>query len=300
MTFDLALPARSDRTFDVVGYGENSIDFLAIIGDWPAPDSKASLERLEIQTGGQMATAVLAAARLGCRARYVGAVGDDRWAAEIRSALAAGAIDVVAVERSGVSTRAAVVLVDAARRRTVLERRDPRLNLNQGDVDAAVFQSGRILMVDATDVAGSIRAATAARDAGTRVMLDVDRPTDGLESLLRLADVVITSEAFERGANPDVRPGQLWVRTLGAGGSVAWDGDREIRTRAQRVEIRDTTGAGDVFRGAFAARWASGDRELPALLEYANAAAALACRALGAQGSLPTPADVDSLRGETH
>lgn len=281
--------------FDIVGYGENSIDFLAVLGEFPAPDAKTDLRTLEIQPGGQTATAVLAAARLGCRARYVGAVGDDRWAAEIRAALSAGGVNVVAIERVGVSTRMAVVLVDAAGRRTVLERRDPRLALNERDVDGAVFQSARILMLDATDVPGSIRAATAARAVGTRVMVDVEKPVEGLEPLLGLADVVIASAGFG-GDMP--APGQVWITTLGADGSVARGGGREIRTPARAVSVQDTTGAGDVFRGAFAARWAAAnDLNLENLLEYANAAAALACRSVGAQGSLPTSAEVEQLLG---
>lgn len=297
--FELRPAATTE--LDVVGYGENSIDFLAVMGAFPAPDTKVDLQTLEIRPGGQTATAVLAAARLGCRARYVGAFGDDAWAAEIRAALSAGGVDVVAIERPGVSTRAAVVLVDAEGRRTVLERRDPRLAVNHGEIDPAVFQSARILMLDATDVPESIRAAAAARAVGTRVMVDVEKPVEGLERLLELADVVIASAGYSRSAaakpaavyEPAAAYKRVWITTLGAGGSVARYGDREIRTPARAVEVRDTTGAGDVFRGAFAARWsARGDVDLEDLLEYANAAGALACRALGAQGSLPTTAEV--------
>jgi sugar/nucleoside kinase (ribokinase family) len=296
----LELRPAAATEFDVVGYGENSIDFLAVMGAFPAPDTKAGLQALEIQPGGQTATAVLAAARLGCRARYVGAFGDDSWAAQVRAALSAGGVDVVAIERAGVSTRTAVVLVDAAGRRTVLERRDPRLALGEGDIDPAVFQSARILMVDATDVPGSTRAATAARLAGACVMVDVEKPVSGLEELLALAHVVIASAAFGGYAAPEPGaayvPGQVWITTLGADGSVARLGAREIRTPASAVSVRDTTGAGDVFRGAFAARWAAGgDLDLEGLLAYANAAAALACRSIGAQGSLPTTVEVSEL-----
>jgi sugar/nucleoside kinase (ribokinase family) len=84
--------------------------------------------------------------------------------------------------------------------------------------------------------------------------------------------------------------------TLGDEGSLARCGGREIRTRAFPVACVDTTGAGDAFRGGFAAgvlRAPDGDIE-DALL-YANAVAALNCRGLGARGGLPTPAEVDAL-----
>jgi sugar/nucleoside kinase (ribokinase family) len=303
---DFKLRPSNSAGFDVVGYGENSIDFLGVTRTWPEADTKAPLAAFEIQPGGQMATAVLAAARLGCRARYIGAFGDDRWAAEVRAALTNGGVDVIALDRAGVQTRAALVIVDGDGRRTIFERRDSRLAAAPEELDARVIQSGRILLLDATDVPGALRAALEARRAGVRVMLDVDHAADGIERLLAAADVVIAPSGFVSSftgepdaANATARLGEtlaprLVVSTLGADGSVARYQGREIRTAGQPVDVRDTTGAGDVFRGAFAARWASGEEtELSGLLRYANAAAALASRSLGAQGSLPTPAEVE-------
>jgi sugar/nucleoside kinase (ribokinase family) len=60
----------------------------------------------------------------------------------------------------------------------------------------------------------------------------------------------------------------------------------------------DTTGAGDVFRAGFASaclRWPDGDLERT--LSYANAAAALSCRAVGAQGALPSSQEIERLLG---
>src|SRR5476649_908622 len=84
--------------------------------------------------------------------------------------------------------------------------------------------------------------------------------------------------------------------TLGAQGSLARCNGREIRTEGFPVDCVDSTGAGDVFRGGFVSaclRWPDGDVE--DLLAYANAAASLNCRALGARGALPTQAEVDHL-----
>jgi sulfofructose kinase len=84
--------------------------------------------------------------------------------------------------------------------------------------------------------------------------------------------------------------------TLGEHGSLARCGGREIRTPAFQVDCVDTTGAGDVFRGAFAAACLrSPDVDVEDVLDYANAAAALNCRALGARGGIPTPQEVEDL-----
>ena len=84
--------------------------------------------------------------------------------------------------------------------------------------------------------------------------------------------------------------------TLGADGSLARCGGHEIRTPAFATDCVDSTGAGDVFRGGFMSgclRWPDGEVEI--VLEYANAAGALGCRAIGARGGLPTAAEIDHL-----
>ena len=84
--------------------------------------------------------------------------------------------------------------------------------------------------------------------------------------------------------------------TLGAEGSLAWCGGREVRTPPFPVDCVDSTGAGDAFRGAFAAAClASPEGAIEDVLSYANAVAALNCRALGARGGLPTRDEVQQL-----
>src|SRR5581483_3101569 len=82
--------------------------------------------------------------------------------------------------------------------------------------------------------------------------------------------------------------------TLGREGSLARCGGREIRTPGFPIDCVDSTGAGDVFRAAFVAGCLrSPDGDIEDVLSYANAAAALNCRALGARGALPTAREVE-------
>jgi sugar/nucleoside kinase (ribokinase family) len=85
--------------------------------------------------------------------------------------------------------------------------------------------------------------------------------------------------------------------TLGAEGSLARVGGVEIRTPAFEVPVVDSTGAGDAFRGGFAASWIrfGGDAPIEQLLCHASAIAALNCGALGAQSGLPQWPAVDLL-----
>ena len=303
MPLPVVPPQSADHLFDVVGLGESSLDFVAVVAGDIVPDAKRPLDRFEALPGGQTATALVACARLGHRTRYVGALGSDDAGVAIERALARESVDVAAIRRPGVPSRVAVVLVDpTSGKRTVLERRDPRLDLRPDEI-LPVALSGRVLLIDAVDVEASIAAARAARDAGIPSVVDVDRPGARVHELLRLVPVIIVPESFLREFAGAGTPGEalrqmdaefqpaVVVATLGPEGSLARFEGREIRTEPLVVEAVDTTGAGDAFRGGFVSAWlGSGTGSgIEVLLRQANAVAALNCRTLGAQAGLPTP-----------
>jgi sulfofructose kinase len=129
-----------------------------------------------------------------------------------------------------------------------------------------------------------------------------------VEDLLRHIDAIIAAQNFPGELTGHENPGRalealarefgapLVCMTLGAEGSLARCQGREIRTPSFRVNSVDTTGAGDAFRGGFAAACLrTPDGEIEDALRYANAVAALNCRAIGARGGLPTAAEVEEL-----
>src|SRR5205809_7978506 len=71
------VPSAGTRPFDVAGIGENSVDSMVVVAEYPASNTKQRLQRFARQPGGQVATALVACARLGLKARYVGRFGDD-------------------------------------------------------------------------------------------------------------------------------------------------------------------------------------------------------------------------------
>lgn len=303
--------APASRPFDVVGLGEASLDLVVTLGAFPVPDGKMSARGQCRLPGGQVATAIRAAARLGWRAAFVGAVGDDDDGRLVLAALAEDGVDVSGARRAGgVATRSAIILVDVAGgTRSVIEHRDPRLNLPEGAVPAGVLQGARILLADGTDPAASVAAAHLARHADVRVVVDVDEGAGEVTALLGLADVVIASEGFVRTAGAgSVDAGLVALAdryrnaaavcvTLGRHGSRALAAGRDVSVPAFPVSCVDSTGAGDVFRAGFMAAWLTSPSgaDVHGVLRYANAAAALSCRAVGAQGGLPTAPEVRAL-----
>jgi sugar/nucleoside kinase (ribokinase family) len=302
------IPTRGHRQFDVVGLGENSIDFVAVVAEHPAPNSKQRLQRFARMPGGQIATALVVCARLGLRARYVGSFGGDDLGAQARANLTHEGVDLTHARTVAAATNQfSVILVDARTgERTVLWDRHPALTIAPADVPQEAVMSGRMLIVDCHETAAATRAARLARESGVPTMVDVEKVRPGISDLLRNIDIIVAAQEFPSAltGHQDIgRALEAMERefsapfvcvTLGVEGSLARCGGREIRTRAYRVDCVDSTGAGDVFRGAFAAaclREPDGDVE--DVLNYANAVAALNCRGLGAQGAIPEPGEVE-------
>ncbi|HSG01603.1 MAG TPA: carbohydrate kinase family protein [Vicinamibacterales bacterium] len=306
----LQLPPAGESEVDLAALGECSLDYVGLCQAWPGPDEKVSLASLETSAGGQAATAALACRRLGWRSRFVGTVGDDEAGTRALAGLRASGVDVRVIVKPGVRSRQAIVLADPARgTRAVLEARDPLLTLVPSDVQPAWIATSRLVLVDATFPAAAITAADVARRAGRPVLVDVDTAGPEVSALLARVDVVIVSSASLEGLVGTSEPGEasrriasavpagLVVVTLGREGALALASGREIRSKAPNVSVRDTVGAGDAFRGGFAAGWLrfGPQAELETVMSYANAVAALNCRELGAQRGLPTPAEVERL-----
>jgi sulfofructose kinase len=304
------VPPRGDRRFDVAGLGLNSIDMVAVVAEYPEADSKQPLQRFARLPGGETATAMTACAKLGWDANYIGSFGGDEFGRISRESLIAAGVSVDSARTVGGATNQfAIILVDArSGSRTVLWDRDPSLDFAASEVSKAAVTSGRLLVVDSVQTAAATQAAKYARAAGIPTIVDIDKVRPATADLLHQIDVIIAAEGFPQEFTGHDEPGRaldamarefdakVVCVTLGEEGSLARVNGREVRTRAFAVACVDSTGAGDAFRGGFAAgclKYPDGDIE--DVLAYANAVAALNCRALGARGGLPTGAEVETL-----
>jgi sulfofructose kinase len=305
------LPAAppTSRPFDVVGFGATSVDFVYQLPSCPAPTAslaKLRINRHFVSCGGQVATALAACARLGLRSKFVGVIGSDNNGARLRSELEARRIDLTdAIVRDAPNQYAVILVDDQSGERIVLWDRDDRLRLRDHELRPEAIAAARVLHVDDVDADGSIRAATLARAAGTVVTTDIDRVNDRTMDLANAATVPIFAEHVPSAITGVTDPagalramrarhdGVLCV-TLGARGALALDGDHVIEIAAFAVEAVDTTGAGDVFRGAFIYGYLNG-WPLEHILRFANAAAAVSCTRPGALASVPSPEEAARL-----
>lgn len=314
MKLERTLRDAPSARFDFVAVGENSLDMIAVGPAARAGGHKGRLASLAELPGGQASTAAVACARLGWRSRYVGAVGDDAAGRTIQTGLTSEGVDVVIVTRAGARTRRAIVIVDEKTGdRLVFEDRDPALDLGPADIPDAVFTDARILLVDASDVQQSIRAARTARSANVRTMVDIDEARAGIADLLTFIDIIVLSgdvvadlagvEGMGRGLNVigQASGAAAVVATMGEAGALAWADGQEIGVPVHPTRVLDTTGAGDAFRAGLAAAWLGSAGTVPdlrSLLQDAALVASLNCRAVGAQTALPRRDEVPArLRG---
>ena len=298
----------SDR-WDVVGIGENSVDFVNLLPGYPQPYGPAAKMRIRerrVLCGGQMATAMCACASLGLRARYVGVTGTDDNGRRVRAELRRRNVDLSDLVIRDVENRFAVILVDEnTGDRIVLWDRDEGLRLRDQEIPRAALAATTVVHVDDVDDEIAVRAAQLARDAGALVTSDIDRLTDRTEQLA----AAVTHAIFAAHVPPQLagtndmeaaleilhrRYANIVVVTMGEHGAMAFDGERVHREPAFPVHAIDTTGAGDVFRGGFIYALVNG-LPIDQALRTANAAAAVSCTRLGALNGVPSLDEVRDL-----
>src|SRR5580658_339143 len=155
----------------------------------------------------------------------------------------------------------------------------------------------RLLHIDGHDTPAVAHAARIAHGAGIPVTVDVDTIYHGFDRVLPHVDYLIASSEFPAqwtNERDPLRALELIQReygmrvaamTLGAHGALALENGRFLYSPAFVVNCVDTTGAGDVFHGAFCYSVLQGMR-LADALDFSNAMAAINCTAMGARGGI--------------
>ncbi len=291
---------------DMVGVGLNATDTVIALDRYPGQGAKLEFNDLRVLPGGQVASTVAACQQWGLATRYVGKIGDDDAAELHRREFARLGVDAQLIAVPHCASRQSVILVDGDGERTVLWRRDERQNLHPGELRREWIEGARVLHLDGYDIAAATLAAGWARAAGIPVVADLDELYPGIDDLLSLTDYAIVSRDFPSRLTGETtleaalktmqrRYGaKLAAATLGHDGVLAWDGEQFCYSNAFRVPVADTTGAGDIFHAGFIYGLLRG-WPLQRQLDFAGAAAALNCSAIGARGGIAPVAAIESL-----
>lgn len=290
----------------VVGLGLSVLDEAYLVDDFAINAVRTRFRERRVAPGGMVSNAVVQAAALGVKAHLLTMLGDDTDGRAIAQRLRSyGVVTRGIVLSKTQPTTISVVLVDRKtkeRRFLVPDRR--KIEAAAPDFDLSSINRNTVLLVDGHYPKQAMRAVRRARACGAVVVADFHSPRPGCMRLLPFVDFPILPREFGRawcgktprqtitalrnefGGNP--------VITLGEKGAIALIDDRLVKIPPARVRVRDTTGAGDAFHGAFAAGLCLGFTTEQSL-HLASRAAARCCTALGGTGRL-LRADEISLR----
>ena len=285
--------------FDVVGVGLNATDTLLVVPRFPAYAGKVPFEEEILSPGGQVASALAACARLGLRTKYIGTVGDDERARIQLASLRESGINLDHVQRRAKcpNQSAYIVIDESTGERTVFWSRPDCLAIAPESITEDQIACARLLHIDGHDTAAVGRAAEIARSHGIPVTVDVDTIYPGFDKVLPLVDYLITSSEFPTRWTGIEDPLEaltaiqrehgmkVAAMTLGAEGALAMSEGVFHYSPGFALNCVDTTGAGDVFHGAFCYSCLQ-EMPLPEALEFSNAMAALNCTEFGARGGL--------------
>lgn len=292
--------------FDIVGLGMATLDVLVRLNEMPTWEAGARIEDFALDGGGPVGTACAAAARLGARVGFVGVAGNDLVGElKLRSLREHGVDTSRVVIRSRPETQVVVVYVNERTGERVFSglrefARDP---LSVDELDRDYVTSARWVHLDGSHPQAALVAAQWAKECARDVSLDCAETRassvgPGVIDLLQLVDVLICGHGFGRALTKYEDPWaageaaltfgpSIVVQTHGARGSYTVTRHERFHTPAFSVQVVDTTGAGDVFHGAYLVGLLRG-WPLEVVAQFASAVAAMKCTRLGGRRGIPT------------
>jgi sulfofructose kinase len=292
------------NSLQVVGLGLATLDVLIRLKEMPTWERNSHISGFRFEGGGWVATAMVAAARLGARVGYIGTAGTDEAAElKLRSMVECGIDLRHLVRRTGPEDQVAIVYVHAesGERVFAVVQPGPRYPLCLEELDRAYITSADYLHIDGFHPEAALQAARWMREAGKAIVMDGGQANgpvaDHHRALVPYVDVLITGEGFARGLTgiDDIweagaavldRGPRVYVETVGEKGCYTITAEERFHTPAFHVDVVDTTGAGDVFHGAYIVGLLHGWKPRQIAL-FSAAVSALKCTKLGGRAGIP-------------
>jgi sulfofructose kinase len=297
------------KCFDVLGLGVSTVDLLMRVDHLPAEEEILRADGFSAQGGGPVATAIVAAARLGARTAMIDAVGDD-WRGQLirdeytREGVSTG---LLLARPRHTSATAVVLVLHGSGKRTIVWSPGTAPELIVDEVPWSAIEQASYLHVNGRHGDACLQACQHARQHGVLVSFDggAGRYREETRRIVPLSDLCIVAREFATRCTGEEDPEHAGAALLSAGPRIvaitdgvrgSWIFSRDglrFHQRAFPVDVVDTTGCGDCYHGAFVAGLSRG-LDLRSTAELASAAAAMnACKPGGRQG-LPTLPEVQA------
>jgi sulfofructose kinase len=284
-------PVNALKPIDILAMGCVAIDDFLYVSEYPAAETKIRVTRGERRCGGLAGGALQTVASLGARSAFAATLGNDELSSFVVDRFQSAGISLEYLRRQpGVRPIHSTIIVDTTHHtRTVFFSLDGAQGAQEDWPPAEAIRESKVLFVDHYGIEGMVRAAKIAREAGIPVVADFERNEwPGFDQLLTLVDHLIVSEAFAfkltQETTPDracasLRAGRSQTTVVVTCGSSGCWYTSEVNASAVHrpafaVDVKDSTGCGDVFHGAYAVGLAEG-MALRERIDFASAAAAL-------------------------
>jgi len=285
---------------EIIGIGLAVVDHLMVVPEFPSREGVTNSTQYQVQGGGMVATALVAAQRLGGSTEFWGRVADDEGGHAILKELKANGVGtsqmhIVPNGKTGVSF---VMVKASSGERSFVVHPQKNLFVDLKNLNLDRIKKAKILLIDASWNEAAQQAAHFARAHGIPVVADIHDPSQPSLELLSLADYaiipkhladVLATQGDYTSALQNLRSRNVKVPivTLGSEGCTFMYQDKVFRHPAFKVQVVDTTGAGDCFHGAFCFALVR-NLAVPEAITFASAVAGLACTKLGGRSGIPT------------
>jgi len=297
---------------DILVIGSLNADLVVRVPRFPAPGETLQGSDLVTVPGGKGANQAVAAARLGASVAMLGRVGNDGFGDMLIKNLEQNHVDTKFVQRDdSVSTGTAVIVVDEHGQNSIVLSAGANGKVAKEDVNKirADFQGAKIILLQheipfetvayAAECAASnkiivILNPAPAREIPNQLLAKINFiiPNETELSFLTGLDVSDVKSAEAAARSLVMRGAQNVIVTLGANGALIVNKDGAQHIPSFKVNVVDTTAAGDAFIGGLAVALLDG-QSLEDAVQYASACGALAVTKFGAQPSLPTADEVE-------
>ncbi len=295
---------------DVVGLGIAVVDVVLRLERMPRWDDPGMVGGFALADGGPAGTACAVAAMFGVRTGFIDTVGNDEMAERKLHSLEQAGVDISRmVRRDTPEDHVVIVYVQekTGERYFSFLRGFLSQTVQPEELDRDYVTSARYLHLDGSHPKAALQAARWMHEAGKNVVLDAaatNRAVPGwMRALVAETDVLICGSGFgamltghkdpwQTGqAILDIGP-RIVVQTEGINGSYTVSRDEQFHTPAFKVDAVDTTGAGDVFHGAYLVGLTKG-WDPGRTATFASAVSAIHCQVLGNRKGIPSMEDVD-------
>ncbi len=289
------------KKIDVLCVGVTSYDFYFMVDHHPEPDEKTIANAFLSCGGGPAANAAVTIAKMGLSVAFAGYLGNDAWGEIHLKELQEAGVITDWIIRNTNPTPLSTVLVKPDGQRSLVNYRVKNAALNKNAIDLSNVKP-KVILFDGHEPDISMELLKQIKSDSIKTVLDAGSVNPGTSLLYDEVDYLVCSKKFAEeltGYNDiDKASAELFnlkqnvVITLGEKGLIWKTEDGQGELPAFSVEAIDTTGAGDVFHGAFAGCLAMG-MDWQEILKYSNLTAALSCTKPGGRNSIPTVTEVE-------